>query len=107
MLAEFEGGAIDAVGGAKRSSQHQAYEKGWAATVLQILRENIRRVRPQVRAEIFTDIGLRQLGEVACEFLLGIAPGKVGVGLRKAALGEMMLDLRSGEGLRQKNDIRM
>src|SRR5215813_468344 len=100
ILAEFKGWTIDAIGGAKRGSQHHAYEKGWAATVLQILRENIRRVRPQVWVEILTDISLRQLGEVACELLLGIAPGKVGILLRKAALGEMMLNLRSGEGLR-------
>src|SRR5262245_22010308 len=107
MLAEFEGGAIDAIEGTECGGQHQACEKGRSATVLQILRENIRRVRPQVRAEILPGLSLRQLGEVACDLLLGMAPGKVGVGLRKTALGEMMLDLRPGEGLRQKNHLRM
>ena len=37
MLAEFEGWTIDAIGGAECGGQHQAYEKGWSATVLQIL----------------------------------------------------------------------
>ena len=67
MLAEFEGWAIDAIGGAKRGREHQAYEKGRAATVLEILRENIGGVGPQMGAEIFTDFGLRELGEVAGE----------------------------------------
>ena len=35
MLAEFEGRTIDAIGGAERGRQHQADEKGRAATVLQ------------------------------------------------------------------------
>src|SRR6266704_3284777 len=35
-LAEFEGWAIDAIGGTERGSEHQAYEKGRSATVLQI-----------------------------------------------------------------------
>src|SRR6266851_261837 len=106
-LAEFEGWTIDAIGGTERGGQHQAYEKGRSATVLQILREYIRGVRPQVRAEILTDVRLGQLGEVACDLLLGMAPGKVGVRLCKAALGELILDLRPGEGLRQKNDLRV
>src|SRR5215510_6321027 len=79
MLAEFEGRTIDAIGGAERGGQHQAYEKGRSATVLQILRENVGGVGPQVWAEILTDIGLCQLGEVTCDLLLGMAPGKVGV----------------------------
>src|ERR1043166_6395506 len=107
MLAEFEGGAIEAIGGAERGSQHQTYEKGRSAAVLQILRENIRSVGPQVRAEILPGVSLGQLGEVVFDLLLSMAPGKVGVGLRKAALGEIMLDLRPGEGLRQKNNLRV
>jgi hypothetical protein len=107
MLAEFEGWTIDAIGGAERGGQHQAYEKGRSATVLQILRENIRGIRPQMRAEIFTDVSLRELGEVACDLLLGMAPGKVRVRLGKAALGEIILNLGPGEGLLQKNDLRV
>src|SRR5712691_2716083 len=99
LLAEFEGWAIDAIGGTERGSEHQAYEKGRSATVLQILRENVRRVRPQVWAEILTDVSVGQLSEIACKLLFGMTPGKVGVGLCKAALGEIILDLRPGEGL--------
>src|SRR5215831_16661666 len=79
LLTEFEGWTVDAIGGAERGGQHQAYEEGWSTTVLQILRENIWGVRPQVWVEILTDVSLGQLGEVACELLLGITPGKIGV----------------------------
>src|SRR6266404_269876 len=73
-LAEFEGWTIDAIGGAERGGQHQAYEKGRSATVLQILRENIRGVRPQMWAEILTDVGPGQFGEVARDLLLEVLP---------------------------------
>src|SRR5215467_9028347 len=79
LLTEFEGWTVDAIGGAERGGQHQAYEEGWSATMLQILRENIWGIRPQVWVEILTDVSLGQLGEVACELLLGMAPGKIGI----------------------------
>src|SRR5262245_17140214 len=70
MLAEFEGRAIDAIGGAQGSRQYEAYEKGRSASVLEILGENVRRVGPQVGAEILTDVGLREFGKIPCDLLL-------------------------------------
>src|SRR2546428_13865195 len=43
LLAEFEGWAIDAIVGTELGSDHQAYEKGRSRTVVQILRDDVRR----------------------------------------------------------------
>ena len=102
VLTEFKRRAIDAIGGAERGGEYQARHEGRPATVLEVFRQNIRGVGPQVRTEILAHFRLGQLGEVARQLLPGVAPGKVGVGLRKAALGQSILHLGAGERLGQE-----
>src|SRR5439155_17706763 len=75
------------------------------ATVLKILRKNIRGIWPQIGAEILLHLGAGQLSEVARDFLLGMAPGEVRVGLRKATFCQMVLHGGTGERLCQENDL--
>ena len=41
------------------------------------------------------------------QFLLGVAPGEVGVGLGEAELRQTVHDLRPGEGLGEEDDFRV
>jgi hypothetical protein len=70
---------------------------------LQEFGQDIRRVRPQGRAEEFTYPGCGQLGEVLNQIVLGVTPWKVVVRLRKPQLGEFVHDLRARECLSQEN----
>ena len=73
---------------------------------LQIKRQNIRRVRPEVAAKIFAHLGLRQFREIFGEFRLGISPGEIGVALGEAGLGQRLHHLWLGERLGEKDHVR-
>src|SRR5258708_28870688 len=63
-FAELEGGAVDAVVGAQRSGQEEPRGERGASTRLQVLREDVRGVGPQVGPEVLADRWLGQLVEV-------------------------------------------
>ena len=81
VLQQFVGRAVDAVAGAQRGRQRHAQQEGRAAAELQKLGQDVRRVGPEIGAEEFADLGAGQLGEIFGQFVLGVAPGEVGVGL--------------------------
>src|SRR6266853_1299017 len=54
-LAELEGGPVDAVIGAQRRGQQEPRGERGASTGLQVLREDVRGVGPQVGPEVFAD----------------------------------------------------
>ena len=74
---------------------------------LQEVRIDVRRVDEEVRPEEFLHLGGAELGEIFGQFLLGVAPGEVGVGLREADLGEPVHHLRPRERLGEEDHVRM
>ena len=68
--------------------------------MLQLFRQNIRGVGPEVGSEVFFYIRLSQLRKVIGQFRFGGAPSEVRVRLRKPQFGQVLHDLRSGEGFR-------
>ena len=90
---------------ASRPARARAMNAG-AAADLQVLGQDVRRVRPAVRPEVLAARALRQLGEVLGQLLLGVAPGEVGVRLREAELGQPVHHLRPRERLGQEDHVR-
>src|SRR5258708_11646769 len=54
-LAELEGGPVDAVIGSQRRGQEEPRGERGASTGLEVLREDVRGVRPQVGPEVLAD----------------------------------------------------
>ena len=72
---------------------------------LQLFRQYVGGVRPQVGAEVLGDLGLRELLEIIRQLPLGIAPGEVGIRLRESHLREPVHDLGPGERLGEKDGL--
>jgi len=70
ILGELEA-AVDAVERRQRRGEHQPHEERGAPALLQILVEDVRRVREEVAAEVFCQLGLRELGQVLGELRRG------------------------------------
>src|SRR5258708_15127213 len=87
-FAELEGGAVDAVVGAQRRGQEEPRGEGGASTRLQVLREDVRGVGPEVGPEVLADRWLGQLGEVLRQLRRRGAPREVRVRLREPDLGK-------------------
>ena len=68
-------------------------------------RQNVRRVRPKISAKIFAHLGLRELGEILGQLLLGVPPGEIGVALREASLGQRLHHFGFRKRFRQKDRI--
>ena len=107
VFTKLKGRAVNAVVGAQHRGQHQPGHEGRPSAKLEILGQDIRSIRPQVGAEKIADLRLGELGEILDQFRLRVAPGKIGVGLAKAQLGQAIHDLSSSEGLRQEEHIRI
>ena len=99
MLHELEGRAVDAVARAERRRQHQPVHERWAAAVLEVFVEDVRRVRPQVGTEVLLHLRRGELGEVLGQLVLGVAPGEVRVRLIEPRLGQLLHHLGPGERL--------
>src|SRR5260370_15268584 len=87
-FAELEGGAVDAVVGAQRSGQEEPRGERGASTRLQVLREDVRGVGPQVGPEVLADRWLGQLAEVLRQLSRSVAPREARVRLREPVLGQ-------------------
>ena len=105
-LAQFEA-AIDAVVAAERRRQHQPRAEAGAPARLEEQRIDVGRVDEEVRPHRVAAFGGRQLDQVVGQFLLGVAPGEIRIGLGEADLGEALHDLGPGEGLRQEDRVRI
>src|SRR5438093_23169 len=69
--------------------------------------KNVGRVRPEIGTKKVTNLGSGQLREIVGEFLLGISPREIGVRLREPELRQVIHDVGTREGFRQKNQVRM
>src|SRR5262249_14837769 len=88
-------------------SQNQADHEGGSSTSLQVFRQDIRRIRPQVRAEIFKDFGLGKLEKGPGELFLCVPPCEVSVRLRETELGETIHHAWSRKRLGWKQGVGM
>src|SRR5487761_190999 len=79
VLTKLKGGPVNAVIRAERCGQDQAAHEGRPSAELQVLREDIRCVGPQIRTKVLPHLCFCELGEVACDLRLGIAPSEVRV----------------------------
>ena len=75
--------------------------------MLQILVQDVGRIRPDVWPEVFARRLLRELGEVLGQFPARVAPGEVGVRLREAELRQPVHHAGTGERLREENQLGM
>src|SRR5262245_9269483 len=84
--AELEGRTVDPVAAHQRGGEDQPDLERRAAARLEVLVQDVGRVREEVRSHVLADRGLRELGEVLGQLRLRVAPGEVGVRLREARL---------------------
>ena len=66
VFAQLKRGPINTIAGAQGSRQNQSDHKRRTATDLKKLRKDVRRVRPEIGAEVFSYLSLRKLGEIVC-----------------------------------------
>src|SRR5690606_22159771 len=97
VLHELERGAVDAVARAERRRERRARHERRAPAGLQILVQDVRRVRPEVRPEVVARAG--ELREVVRELLFRVAPREVRVRLAEAELREPIHYARPTERL--------
>src|SRR4029077_11984549 len=84
VFTEFESRAIESIARTKGSRQNEPDHERGPSTDLKKLWKDVRCVRPKVRPQVLSHLGLRKFCEVACEFMFRIAPREIGVRLRKA-----------------------
>ena len=104
LLAAGKGGifaqletAVDAVNRREcRRERRPDHERGPPA-VLEEERQDVRRIREKVPAEIILHFRLRQFGKILCQLGLVVAPGEIGIALREPRLGERLHHLRFRE----------
>src|SRR4029078_529183 len=77
VLSQFERRSINAVTGAQRCRQYKPRHEGRASSVLELLREDVRCVGPEVWPKKFSHLCLFKLREVVNDFRFGIQPGKI------------------------------
>src|SRR3954465_15934675 len=94
VLEQFKRGPIDAVARTERRCEHEAATRGGPAAELQVLGQDIGRVRPKIGAEVVGHRRARDLGQVLLDLPARVAPCEVRVRLRKAKLREAVHHLR-------------
>ena len=102
VLAELEA-AVDAVERRQRRGEHEPHAERGPAARLQVLVQDVRRVREEVRPEVLRHLGLRELGQVLAAAPPRVPPGEVRVGLREAELRERLHPLRPRERLGEED----
>ena len=68
-------------------------------------REDVGRVRPEVRSKIFAHLSLRKLREIVDQLLLRISPREIGVALVKPGSGQRFHHLWPGERFGEKDRV--
>src|ERR1051325_4001280 len=107
IFQKLERRTVDSIIAAQCGCEQQPEHKGGTAAELQGFRQNVRRVRPQVRTKVFAHLGLRELLKIFRDLGLGIAPGEITVGLREPQLTEAIHHLWAGKSFGKKNDLGM
>ena len=79
---------VDAVTAGQRGGEHEARLEHPRLTGLQMQGKNIGRIDEEIRPEIFPLWITRDLAQIGLQLVLAGAPGKIGVRLGKAELGE-------------------
>src|SRR6476620_1552546 len=105
VLSQFKRWPINAVTGSQRCRQHEPGHEGWASSVLELFREDVRCVGPEVWPEEFSHLRVRQLGEVLRDFRFSIPPGKIVVRLGKTQFCQPQHHFWSSKGLSKKNNV--
>ena len=75
--------------------------------MLQVLVEDVGRIREQIRPHVFANIRLCQLSEVLRQFLFRVAPREVRIRLREPHLREIAHHLGPRERLREEDRVRV
>ena len=104
VLAELERRPVDAPRRRQRRRQCGPAGEHRAAAGLQLLGEDVGRVRPGVGPEV-VDGARRQVLEVLAQLPRRLAPGEVGVRLVEADLGEALHHAGPGEGLGEEDRL--
>src|SRR5262245_53759369 len=99
--------AVDSVKRRKRRRHKHSNHERRAAALLKNNREDVRRVRPQIRSKVFAHLSLRKLGEIVDQLLLRIAPREISVALAKPGSGKRFHHLWPGERFGEKNRVRI
>ena len=105
--AQLECRAVDSIICAQGCRQSQTDHKGGAASGLQKLMKDVRRVRPKIRAKILTNRRPCQLAKIVGEFLLRVAPREICVGLRESELGQAVHHVGTRERLGEEEHVGM
>src|SRR6516165_2118054 len=98
---------VDAVIARKRGGQRHSRLEDPGLAALQMERQDVGRIDEEIGPEIFAFGITGDLTQISLQLLLARAPSEVGVGLAEAELGERLHHLGAGEGLGQKDDIRV
>src|ERR1700735_3008428 len=83
ILAELESRAVDSVIRTKCRRQNQPGHERRPAAMLEVVVENVGRIRPQIGTKKFIYASLRQFGEILGELKLCILPSEISVRLRE------------------------
>ena len=83
--AKLERRPVDTVIRREGRRHHCAHSERRPSPVLQMLGEDVGRVRPEVRTEKFCRLGLRKFGQIFLELLFCTAPGEIRIRLAEAA----------------------
>ncbi len=103
VLAQFVAG-VDAPGRRQRRGEDGPYLEGGASALLEVGVQDVGGVGEEVRPHVAGGLA-GEFREVVGQFLLGVAPGEVGVGLLEADLGQGGHHRRAGEGLGQEDHV--
>src|SRR5688572_17131608 len=104
VLAQLES-AVDAVARAERGGENQPRLERRSAAMLQELVQDVGCVGEQVRTEVFGYLGTSQLGQVVAKLGGAVAPGEIGVRLRKSGLRQMTHHRRTRERLGEEDGV--
>ena len=100
------GRPVYSVAGSQSGRQNQAAHKGRATSELQELGEDVRSIRPKLgRKNSFTSVWLAPSNK--CVTRLGIAPGKIIVGLCEPDLRQIVHHFWPGKCFGEKDQVRM
>src|SRR4029078_3145879 len=105
VFSQFERRSVDAVTGAQGCRQYKPRHEGRASSVLELLREDVRCVGPEVWPKKFSHLCLCQLREVVDDFRFGIPTGEIMVRLAKTQFRQPQHHFWSSKGLSQKTGV--
>src|SRR5215467_3093256 len=106
VLTEFESRTVNPITGSQRRRQDEPGHECRASSMLQLLRQNVRRIGPEVGSKKFAYLRLRQFREVLREFRFSITPREIIVRLGKPQFRQAPHHLRSRERLCEEDDVR-